>query len=378
MEVINRFGSGQIYSIDDVIKEGSLMGIPQIYCTSTACMSVTSDMMSGASAHKANEVVFTSNNSPRDNNIIIVLGCQVTHLAIQNDIDTIERLHEENPEAAVYMGGCLAYRFDIELPSYVKRLECTRAVYEPINENAQKSIHWEKPFWVKDFKENGFEYEPGHLFRDRYPLKIGAGCKGKCKYCTIRDTRGESYETDAFLQVKEFLDHDRVVLISDSPTEKQINDWAYLAKRYNKPISIRNVEPHIAWRCTETLLELSEKGLLDIFHCPVQHNDRNVLIDMHRDPDITEYAVGLMRTLSRHGTMVATNIIINYTVSSVDGDILAPNPSINWLKANFAYWSWNPYFNQEFSVERARHDQEYYFNSGLTDEDILNRVNFEN
>ena len=62
--------------------------------------------------------------------------------------------------------------------------------------------------YTEDSKDN---LAQGNLFRNFYPLKIGAGCHGKCKYCTIRHTRGENYETVALEQIEEFLKFDDVI-----------------------------------------------------------------------------------------------------------------------------------------------------------------------
>ena len=355
MHLINKFGHGEIYSLEQIISdEVTLKGLATIYCKSTACMSVTSDMQSWASKHLGKRCTFVSNNSPSNNNIIIVLGCQVTDLAILNDIKTIESLHNENPEAKVFMGGCLAYRFDIELPNYVNRLGATREVYEPISNNGKSAVNWADPFWVKssDYAKHTGEFDTGRLFREMYPLKIGAGCHGKCKYCTIRDTRGNSYETDAYLQVSEFLQNDNVVLISDSPSAEQLNDWAELAIRYNKPISIRNVEPRVLEKSLPSLVDASARGLIKVFHCPIQSNDEELLSIMGRSWVYTMSALEHLKILRKLGTKIATNIIIDY---EHDGKVYGEITDIyrEWLNKNFDYWSWNPYFDGHWDRKKA-------------------------
>lgn len=355
MQVINRFGHGEIFSMEQIVaQEASLRGIATIYCESTACMSVTSDMQSWASKHLGKRCTFVSHNSPSHNNVIIVLGCQVTDLAILNDIRTVERLHNENPEAKVFMGGCLAYRFDIELPHYVQRLGATRETYEPISSFGKSAVHWAKPFWVdkREFNKHTKELDNGRLFRDMYPLKIGAGCHGKCKYCTIRDTRGDSYEADAYLQTREFIQNDDVVLISDSPSIEQINDWCILAKRYNKAISIRNVEPNVLVKCFPNLVDVASLGLLKVCHCPIQSNNDELLKIMGRSPVYTMAAIENLTTLRQLGTKIATNIIIDYKSGGrVYGELT--DEYRKWLDSNFDYWSWNPYFNGNWSREVA-------------------------
>lgn len=357
MKAINRFGTGDIFTMDEIIqRESMITGMATIYAMSTACMSVTSDMQSWASARMSKNVTFTEVNKPGHNNVIIVLGCQVTDLAILNDIMMVERLHAENPNASVYVGGCLAYRFDIQLPEYANRLTATRAIYQPITANGKKAVHWAAPFWVEkgEFEHNTGDFDPGRLFRNCYPLKIGAGCNNKCKYCTIRDTRGEGYEADAYLQVKEFIENPNVVLISDSPTAKQLNDWCDIALRYKKTFSIRNVEPFVAMQCMDKLMEVAEAKLLKVLHCPIQSNDKKLLSIMGRNPDVTTEFIIQAQKLRQLGVKVATNIIIDYTVKNNDGSSeFFSNMPTEFLDKNFDYWSWNPYFDGHWDRKKA-------------------------
>ena len=351
-KITNRFGTGILYNKEDLGKS--------IYCVCTACMSVWSDFLSFANAEcnkgkngKCITPYFVEKDSkdvlsPTDT--IVVLGCQVTDLAIYNDLKTSEELHEKYPKVPIYMGGCLAQRFDIELPSYFKRLDVVRTEYTDLK-YVTGFIDYKKPFWNKELKENDDEFAVGNLFRHMYPLKIGAGCHGKCKYCTIRDTRGEAYYTDAYLQVKEFLDHadEGVVVVSDSPTVQQIKDWCHIATRYNKPISFRNVEPQNANACRSELISLADKGLLKIFHCPIQSDNTRVLQAMNRNIEQTLWYVAFAQDLRKCGTKVATNIIIDYVV---DGEVIH-NMNEDWLNSHFDYWSWNPYFDGNWDYQKA-------------------------
>ena len=344
-EVTNRFGEGTLYGKDD-------LGL-SIYTVCTACMSVWSDFLSYISSRDSLVKEFTSYVWDKTDTIV-VLGCQVTDLAIYNDLKTAESLHSRYPNLPIYMGGCLAYRFDIELPDYIRRLEVIREEYQPIN--YFDLIDYRKPFWNRSLADDADEFETGNLFRHSYPLKIGAGCHGKCKYCTIRDTRGDSYEADAFLQVKEFLDHDDVVLISDSPTIEQIRDWVKIAMRYHKPISFRNVEPYVAVLCRNRLNWLAMRGLLKVLHCPIQSNDPKVLRAMNRNVKTTLEFIDLAQDLRDKGVKVATNIIIDYPV---DGEVVHNMPE-EWLNEHFDYWSWNPYFDGKWNYEKAKERFEKY------------------
>ena len=244
-EIKNIFGEGILY------EEGDLEG--KIYATSAACMSVWSDMLSFANQDPKRFVM-----DPQDADTIVVLGCQVTDLAVLNDLEVAKKLHDATNKN-IFIGGCLAQRMDIPLPEYMKRLDVVRVVGQELEDRSL--VHYEKPFWVPDFKESKDNLKDGNLFRNYYPLKIGAGCHGKCKYCTIRHTRGDGYEMVPEEQIEEFLNHDHVVLTSDSPTVSQVKAWCRIAKECNKEISIRNIEPQNLIQCKEELLELADRKL---------------------------------------------------------------------------------------------------------------------
>lgn len=334
MERKNVFGEGVIYSCDDLGEK--------IYATSGACMSVWSDFLSFANRYKERMVMDPSNADS-----IVVLGCQVTDLAILNDLEIAKRLHETYG-MDIYMGGCIAQRFDILLPEYIRRLDVVRVIGQELED--LDLVHYEKPFWVSDFEETGEELKQGNLFRNYYPLKIGAGCHGRCKYCTIRHTRGETYFMVPEEQVEEFLAHENVVLISDSPTVSQIKAWCEIAHTCGKEISIRNVEPQNLNQCQEELLSLSEEGLLKIVHSPVQSFDPEVLKIMNRNVEETEKCLVLMHELRKRGVLIATNIIIDY---EWDGKNY-PNYEKERLEKEFDYYSWNPYFDGNWDLEKAK------------------------
>lgn len=333
-KVNNKFGKGIIY------QEKDLKG--KIYATSAACMSVWSDMLSFANKYQDRFV-----KTEADADTIVVLGCQVTDLAVLNDLEIAKKLHEKTGKN-IFMGGCLAQRMDIRLPDYIKRLDVVRVIGQELDNRS--FVHYEKPFWVPEFEESDDILKEGNLFRNYYPLKIGVGCHGQCKYCTIRHTRGENYEMVPEKQIDEFLNHEHVVLISDSPTIAQVKAWCRIAKECNKEISIRNIEPQNLIKCREELLDLANNHLLDIVHCPVQSFDSELLKAMNRNVQATKDAVKLLHELKQQDVITATNIIIDYTV---DGK-LYQNHDVEKLQENFDYYSWNPYFDGNFDMDRAK------------------------
>lgn len=337
--VKNIFGEGILYEAED------LKG--KIYTRCCACISIYSDFESWANKYKDRFV-----NTPSEADTIIVLGCQVTDLAVLADIRNIESLVKRYPGKEYFIGGCLAKRFDIELP--VKRLDIIKSDYTTIKE---KKTQWGVPFWVKNFNENDEEYNDGHLFRNMYPLRIGVGCKNKCAYCTIRITRGICYELNP--QINEFLENDNILLNADSPSAELLKEWIKIAIQYNKPISIRNVEPQIAIEIENELIDLSDMGLLNVFHMPVQSTDVNVLKDMNRNPELTLKAIEMVKKLD---AFLATNIIVDYKdFPNPDMDLKTWDNSkkIKGLEM-FDYISWNPYWDGIWDRENAEQRFEKY------------------
>ena len=80
--ITNRFGEGILYNKDHFTKDD------KIYAVCTACMSVWSDLLS-----YGNKYHNIQNHSSNDMTAIIILGCQVTDLAVYNDLRTAEQLH---------------------------------------------------------------------------------------------------------------------------------------------------------------------------------------------------------------------------------------------------------------------------------------------
>lgn len=313
----------------------------KVYFICSACMTVYADALSWANAHK-DQVAKT----PEEAENIIILSCQVTDLAILSDFRIAERMVATYPSKNIFISGCLAERQDIPMPEGVRRLAQMRTNYQPIEDKSL--VHWEKPFWVPEFKDTGSETRPGGLFRNSYPLRIGKGCPFNCTFCTIKVTRGphEEYDIDDRLRA-EFLSHDNVVLIADSPQADQIKAWCQLAIDTKKSISIRNIEPQVAVKCYEDLLKVARAGLLKIFHCAIQSNDPEVLNDMGRNVMTTMLAIEIAKSLKKYGVIIATNIILDYKGYQTDG------VSIVGLYETYDHISWNPLWDGKWDRETA-------------------------
>jgi tRNA A37 methylthiotransferase MiaB len=336
----NKFGSGEMYEASDLQTP--------IYLYGCACMSIQSEALSFANYYHqliSRKVITTD---PKNAASIVVLSCQVTDLAVLNDLRKATQLHREHRGAQIYVGGCLAKRFDIQLPEWARRVEALRQDYQEIQDNSL--VTYSKPFWATGFKQDDSPLAEGHLFRDMYPLRIGVGCKKSCTYCTIRITRGEFYQLETKRLIPEFLNNPDVVLICESPTFQQIHDWCDLARICNKSISIRNLEPDVYTQTSSKIFDLAQKHLLKILHIPVQSTNPDTLASMGRNAKCAAIVLQDMQAYRDLGTVTATNVIVDYK------DF--PNPTKEEL-AVFDYVSWNPYWdgtwNQSKAVERFAH-----------------------
>jgi len=348
--ITNKFGSGKLYGEEDLLTYGT------IYCRCCACMSVYADFLTWANNYKRKWEPKNIVLSPELANQLIVLSCQVTDIAVLNDIRNIEALHLLYPEKDIFVGGCLAYRFDIHLPEYVKRLVTLRSVGTEILD--KKYVDFAKPFWIRELSNNKFD--EGMLFRDMYPLQIGAGCNKNCEYCTIKNTRGESFEIDISQknvhgQTPEdiFLKHENVVLIADSPTVKQIKDWCHISVKYGKPLSLRNVEPDVVMSCYYDIYAMAKMGLLPILHSPIQSMQSIVLKTMKRPVQPTLDFISKVPELQKLEVFVATNIIIDYDEIPSE---------LEKCEKIFNYVSWNPYWDGKWNREKAEERYAKYIN----------------
>jgi len=330
----NQFGVG------DLLEEADVKGT--IFASCTACMSIYAEFLSWAN-HPDNAGRVVKNPMEADN--IVILSCQVTDLAVVNDLRTIEAYRREFPDREYYVSGCLARRFDIPFEPWLKRLENIRRDGTYIEDRTL--VRFEPPFWVQGYQEKDSELADGHLFRNHYPFRIGVGCQGKCAYCTIRHTRGEPYEITA---TEEFDRAEDILLIADSPSAQQLVFWMERAEEKGKQIAIRNVEPHVALRVWDRIERFAEKGLLTAIHCPVQAWKSQTLLDMCRDPDVTHDLILRMSRL--RGVVKATNIIRDYKGFFND---FGPIYDV------FDYVSWNPYWDGKWDRQDAEDRFARYF-----------------
>lgn len=337
----NKFGSGNLHEPEDV--KG------KIFTICCACSSIYSEHLSWVRANSERNVLL-----PAEAENVVVLSCQVTDVAILNDLRQLEQCMRKYPHLNYYVGGCLARRFDIELPEGVERITSWREDYQEV---LMGNIYWVAPFWAKDFDHvesyEESELKDGNLFRYQYPLRISVGCQRNCAYCSIKHTRGEGYELDPSKQIDEFLAHKDVLLIADSPSETLIKHWCKIAIEHNKPISIRNLEPVVAIYLIPMFDQLADLGLLRILHIPIQSDKPETLKRMNRGVKPVENLLACLPSLKAKGVILATNVIVDYE------DL--PNPDMEVIGELFDYVSWNPYWDGKWDRELAEQRWEKYF-----------------
>ncbi len=333
--VENEFGQGSLVNIED------LSG--KIYIQCSACMSLYAEALSWANAHPDRIVT-----SPWVADHIITLSCQVTDLAVYNDLQTVQRARNSNRDKEFYVAGCLAHRFDIPLPGFLHRMDHFRKDYQYIKD--KELVRYVPPFWVKDFHNNSRlkQNSDGYRMRGMYPLRIGVGCTGKCTYCTIRTTRGKPYTLDDLDRLEEeFLDNYDVVLISDNPSSQQIKHWCDVAIKYQKSVSFRNVEPLNAMRAWSQIEKASFCNQLKMLHVPVQSLNPDVLASMGRKIEATMHFAVRAQTL-RKRTTLATSIII------AEDDPFYYQVDTDAVYELFDTVSWNPMWNGVWNEEKAK------------------------
>lgn len=349
--VENRFGKDELYEEQDIIGSVRLVN--------TACSSIQAEVLSWVYGTKRQI------DPNRLANNIIVFGCQVTDLAILNDLMVLSTLMLCHPKKEYYVGGCLARRFDIPLPENVRRLNSLRCDTADTSSMEDDSlVEWASPFWVRSFSNyNKTTIGDGHLFRNSYFCRISSGCSKKCAYCTIRDVRGPEYELPIDGS-KLISHHGNTVLVADSPSESQIDGWCREALKYERQISIRNVEPSVIIACREILLHMARRGLLEVLHSPVQSDNPEVLRDMKRPVEDTMFCLASIYPELRQHCKIATNVIIDYK------DF--PNPTKVWTM--FDHVSWNPYWDGVWDINRAIARWNHYFPWNRLDSDKVEVV----
>ena len=77
---------------------------------------------------------------------------------------------------------------------------------------------------------------------------------------------------------------------------------------------------------------------------------------MNRSVEATNKALEIMKEVRKDGTLVATNIIIDY----VHNGKIYENYDKKKIEEMFDYYSWNPYFDGNFDLNRAKQRFEKY------------------
>lgn len=320
----NKFGTSWIAQEDDLKDE-------KIFIYNCACLTIHTEVLGWANKNK-NLIV----TDPSQATIIIVLGCQVTDIAILNDTLTAEEMRLKYPQTTVFIGGCLGQRFDI--PVGFPRVDLLEADYEPIVDNFL--ITWQPPFWdaEEDFLRIGVEAY----------IRVGKGCHGKCSYCTIRETRKEYKVLDMFElgdQIEELgSEYCYIVPTCDTLSSTQIRQLLHTTEE----LFLRNVEPSTLIKSTQDIVEMCEFGNLVGIHVPIQSLNSKVLESMNRNPDHVYESLFFLKWLKeKYHVKIATNII-----SGFDNIIGGYEPKIDIYKL-FDHVAVNPYWDGVWDRQKA-------------------------
>lgn len=352
----NKFGFADIYTQDDILVEGN-----KIFIYNTACLTIQTEVLGWANAYSR----FITTN-PLEANIIINLGCQVTDLAVLNDILTLRKLKNIFGKTKQYfMGGCVAQRFDIPLED--KRMDLLYKDYAPITDTSL--ITWQRPFWVDKLSSNA----DGRFLRQHDNinfeyLRLGKGCHGNCKYCTIRVTR----QKPSILNVDNLLsqikprqimfggnvtsDPNRVVVaIADTLNSTHIEQLFNYSQSLNVKFALRNIEPVVAMESYDVLMKFAKSGNLYAAHIPIQSSDPEILELMNREVEPTLASMELIKLLKASGVYTATNLIIGMTPTNHSYDVydICDHVAVN------PYWDGK--WDYDNAVERMKKFIPFYF-----------------
>jgi len=328
----NKFGTANIYEESDILNK-------KIYIYNCACLTIHTETLGWANKHK-NCIV----NNPVDADVIIVLGCQVTDLAIHNDIQTLLAFQFKYgcEDKLILFGGCIGQRFDI-FPTVFNRIDLLYSNYQPVTDDSL--ITWQHPFWIKQSETNSFLRTDKKDFKY---IRVGKGCHGRCQYCTIRITRKDPVTLDLnklLPQFEECAGSNKIIIpVADTLTIPQIEHLYGIAIQYKIKFALRNIEPSNAVATSDTLLKFSESGLLDTIHIPIQSTNKDSLRQMNRSINDTFESIELIKNIKSNGVYTATNVIINYNDQS---------SGYNTIKEIFDHVAWNPYWNGKWDIVTA-------------------------
>ncbi len=336
--VENVYGTGVLYGEEDL--QGT------IFTRCCACMNVYAEYLSWANEEKQ-----LNRFKPVDEaQNIIVLGCQLNDLAVLNDLHHIERLMNDNTNAKFYVGGCLAKRFDIELPKGVIRLDTLQKNNQWIYNT--KLVDYASPFWVEKFdpvdcfvldtEKFRFLYNQGHLFRNSYPLRIGGGCPHGSA------VGGKSYrlpvDKDKF---NEFVIMKDVVLIAGELDSNHVLEWILIAQDHHKSFSLRNVSPSVVVEMMGYLETLARSGSLTALHTIIHNVDEFALRDMGLDVGAVSDYMKSIKFLKPFRTIIGATVTTGYkTYPNTPSDVLSKFDYVTSI------YHWDGMWNREMAEIR--------------------------
>ncbi|MCL2621561.1 MAG: hypothetical protein FWD32_00825 [Firmicutes bacterium] len=346
--VKNEFGEGDLYEIDDI--KGT------IYFVSQRCHLRVSEMSQWISNNPKRVV---DDIEHADN--IIMMACQATNYEIYNMLTRIKRLMTKFFDKSIYLTGCLAQRFDVQL--FAKRMTFINP-HKSGNYDMDKDFHNTTDIALTDYistiyTEDNYNYN-SDLFVNAgaaTPILVSRGCFNKCSYCTIRKCVGEYIEFPPEGNRLECFMKSRHVLLDGDCIKSSVTPWLELALKHKKYTSISNIDHTAVVANFELLKKLAEQKMLVMIYCAIQSLDEKILKAMNRDYQSTKKAVELMQELRKFGTIFSTDIIIDFPVDGV----IYKNYDKELYDKLFDVCHLNIFSSSQYNEEETKKILKYYY-----------------
>jgi len=347
------------------------------YIACAACISVYADAALWTASRGSEVKAISVHNNPSAPISLIVLGCQVTDLAVLNTLKIAAQLKRDlalgGSKDEVYIGGCLGSRLDIPMEYQGETFKRVAPFSDTNRPFVPEKVSWRYPYWADsraDYKKS--TSEDGWRFRDLYPIVTSRGCTKKCTYCTVRDLRPHTFYKDLvdisnigklsslFKKLKKSSAR-TLLLTADSPSGEEIITWLDIIRNENSlfkndessnnlfDVALRNVEPSVFVRIADELKNDIQNGLISALHVPIQSIKQNIIEDMNGNWDASKETIKIVKSIkSVFPTFpIYTNIIIDYKGMDTFADYQA-------VAKIFDSVSWNPYWDGKWDINKAK------------------------
>lgn len=177
------------------------------------------------------------------------------------------------------------------------------------------------------------------MFRNSYPLRIGGGCYLGSDICY----KNFYFPTDDH-KYNEFMTSKNPVIITGTMSNKEVFDWVHIAIDLKKRISFRNLSPSVVVEQLSYFSQLSDMGLIDIFHVAIHSDNDEVLADFGLDSNAVSEFLSSLKFFNTNKSILATTVFTGYKN--------LPNTTTDTL-SKFDYVTSIPYWDGKWNRESA-------------------------